>query len=143
MSSGDAISDWNDSVIAEFRGSNGTTNFWGPKLVVLHTTGAKSGQERLSPVVGFARGGGWQVVASAGGAAVSPAWYFNMLANPSMEIEAVVDGEVTTVSVTAAPVADDAWKAAYDSIAAEEPEFAGYLTKADRQIPVVQLTRTS
>jgi deazaflavin-dependent oxidoreductase (nitroreductase family) len=137
----DSVSDWNDNVIAEFRESKGTTNYWGPKLVVLHTIGAKSGEERLSPVVGFVRDGGWQVVASKGGAPENPAWYYNLLANPAFPIEALVDGEIVTVPVTASAVPDEGWKAAYDSISAEEPQFAEYLTKTDRQIPVIQLTR--
>jgi deazaflavin-dependent oxidoreductase (nitroreductase family) len=135
------MSDWNDNVISEFRESKGTTNYWGPKLVVLHTVGAKSGEERLSPVVGFARNGGWQVVASKGGAPENPAWYHNLLANPEFDIEALVDGEVVTVPVTATPVPDGEWKAAYDAIVAEEAQFGEYLTKTDRQIPVIQLTR--
>ncbi|MGN6503568.1 MAG: nitroreductase/quinone reductase family protein [Pseudolysinimonas sp.] len=137
------MSDWNDNVIAEFRQSNGTTNYWGPKLVVLHTIGAKSGEERLSPVVGFERNGGWQVVASKGGAPENPAWYHNMLAHPEFDIEALVDGRVTTVRVTAAPVPDEEWKAAYDAIVAEEAQFGEYLQKTDRRIPVIQLTPVS
>lgn len=136
------MSEWNNNVITEFRESNGTTNYWGPKLVVLHTVGAKSGEARLSPVVGFERNGGWQVVASKGGAAENPAWYYNLMAHPAIEVEALVDGEVVTVPVTATQVSDADWKAAYDSIAAEEPQFADYLTKTDRQIPVIQLTRS-
>jgi deazaflavin-dependent oxidoreductase (nitroreductase family) len=132
---------WNDDVITEFRESEGTTNYWGPKLIVLHTIGAKSGEERMSPVVGFVRNGGWQVVASKGGAPENPAWYYNLLAHPSIEIEALVDGEIVTVPVLAREVPEEEWKAAYDSIAEEEPQFAGYLEKTSRRIPVVQLTR--
>ena len=135
------MSEWNDNVISEFRESKGTTNYWGPKLVVLHTIGAKSGEERLSPVVGFTRNDGWQVVASKGGAPENPAWYYNLTANPSFDIEALVDGEIQTVKVTASAVPDSEWKDAYDSIATEEPQFAEYLTKTDRQIPVIQLSR--
>ena len=135
------MSDWNDNVISEFRESKGTTNYWGPKLVVLHSIGAKSGEERLSPVVGFVRNGGWQVVASKGGAPENPAWYYNLLAHPSFELEALLDGEIVTVPVVASPVPDTEWKAAYDAIVAEEAQFGEYLTKTDRQIPVIQLTR--
>ena len=135
------MSDWNDNVITEFRESKGTTNYWGPKLVVLHSVGAKSGEERLSPVVGFERNGGWQVVASKGGAPENPAWYYNLVANPSLEIEALVDGEVVTVPVTATEVPEDEWQAAYDAIVAEEAQFGEYLEKTDRRIPVIQLTR--
>ena len=138
----DPLSDWNDNVITEFRESKGTTNYWGPKLVILHSIGAKSGEERLHPVVGFERNGGWQVVASKGGAPENPAWYYNLKANPSLEIEALVDGEVVTVPVTATEIPADEWKSAYDAIAAEEPQFGEYLTKTDRQIPVFQLTRS-
>lgn len=137
----DSLSDWNDNVITEFRESKGTTNYWGPKLVVLHSIGAKSGEERLHPVVGFERNGGWQVVASKGGAPENPAWYYNLKANPSLEIEALVDGDVVSVPVTATEIPADEWKSAYDAIAAEEPQFGEYLTKTDRQIPVFQLTR--
>ena len=136
------MSEWNDNVISEFRESKGTTNYWGPKLVVLHSIGAKSGEERLHPVVGFERNGGWQVVASKGGAPENPAWYYNLNANPSFDIEALVDGDVVTVPVTATEIPADEWKAAYDAIAAEEPQFGEYLEKTDRQIPVVQLTRS-
>jgi deazaflavin-dependent oxidoreductase (nitroreductase family) len=137
----DRMSEWNDNVISEFRESKGTTNYWGPKLVVLHSIGAKSGEERLHPVVGFERNGGWQVVASKGGAPENPAWYYNLKANPSLDVEALVDGEVVTIPVTATEIPADEWKSAYDAIAAEEPQFAEYLTKTDRQIPVFQLTR--
>ena len=136
------MSEWNDNVISEFRESKGTTNYWGPKLVVLHSIGAKSGEERLHPVVGFARDGGWQVVASKGGAPENPAWYYNLKANPSFDIEALVDGDVVTVPVTATEIPADEWKSAYDAIAAEEPQFGEYLTKTDRRIPVFQLTRS-
>lgn len=134
------MSEWNDNVISEFRESKGTTNYWGPKLVVLHSIGAKSGEERLHPVVGFERNGGWQVVASKGGAPENPAWYYNLKANPALEIEALVDGEVVTVPVTATEIPENDWKSAYDAIAAEEPQFGEYLTKTDRRIPVFQLT---
>jgi len=135
------VSDWNDNVIGEFRESKGTTNYWGPKLVVLHSIGAKSGEVRLQPVVGFERDGGWQVVASKGGAPENPAWYHNLKANPSIQIEALIDGEVVTVPVTASEVPESEWKAVYDAIVAEEPQFGDYLTKTDRRIPVFRLTR--
>ena len=84
------MSDWNTNVVTEFRESKGTTNYWGPKLVVLHTIGAKSGELRVQPVVGFEWDGGWQVVASKGGAPENPAWYHNLKAHPSIELEALI-----------------------------------------------------
>lgn len=133
---------WNDDVIAEFRDSRGTTNHWGPKLIVMHTIGAKSGEVRLAPVVGFRDDAGWRVVASKGGAPDNPAWYHNLLANPSFEVEALEGGEIVTVPVTASVVPDDEWEAAYDVIAAEEPQFGDYREKTDRRIPIFQLTRS-
>lgn len=132
---------WNDDVVAAFRDSKGTENYWGPKLIIMHTIGAKSGEVRLNPVVGFRNDDGWRVVASKGGTPENPAWYHNLLANPSIDIEALVDGEIETVPVTATEIPADEWKEAYDAIAAEEPQFGGYLEKTDRRIPVLQLTR--
>jgi deazaflavin-dependent oxidoreductase (nitroreductase family) len=106
----------------------------------LHSIGAKSGEVRLNPVVGFRNEDGWRVVASKGGTPENPAWYHNLVANPSFEIEALVDGEIVTVPVTATEIPADEWREAYDAIATEEPQFAGYLEKTDRRIPVFQLT---
>jgi deazaflavin-dependent oxidoreductase (nitroreductase family) len=132
---------WNDDVITKFRESRGTENYWGPKLIILHAIGAKSGLTHLTPVVGFRDETGWRVVASKGGTPENPAWYYNLLAHPELEIEALEDGEIVTVPVTASEIGDDEWEAAYSAIAAEEPQFGGYLEKTDRRIPVLQLTR--
>jgi deazaflavin-dependent oxidoreductase (nitroreductase family) len=123
------MTSWSDTVIAEFRESKGTTNYWGPKLVILHMTGARSGEPRVTPVVGFHRDGGWQVVASKGGAPENPDWFYNLVAHPEIEFEALVDGEIETVPVDAHLLAD------------EEPQFGEYLAKTDRRIPVFQLSR--
>ena len=132
---------WNEDLIETFRASKGTENYWGPKLVVLHAIGAKSGESRLTPVVGFRRGDGWHVVASKGGAPDNPAWYHNLRTHPDIEIEALEDGEIVTVPVTATQIPDDEWDAAYSAIADEEPQFKEYLEKTDRRIPVFELTR--
>jgi len=62
----DRVSDWNDKMIAEFREGNGTAGRFGRALVIMHTTGAKSGHERLVPVAGFPTDDGWMVVARIG-----------------------------------------------------------------------------
>lgn len=134
---------WNDDVVKTFRDSKGTDNYWGPKLVVLHSTGAKTGEPRVSPVVGFRNADGWRIVASKGGTPENPAWYHNLRANPAAQLEALIDGEIVTVPVVATEVGPDEWRAAYDEIATEEPQFAGYLEKTDRRIPVIQLTPTA
>jgi deazaflavin-dependent oxidoreductase (nitroreductase family) len=135
------MSSWNDNVISEFRESKGSTNHWGPKLIIMHTIGAKSGELRLAPVVGFPRDGGWQVVASKGGAPDNPAWYHNVAANPSFDIEALAEGEIVTVPVTARELLDEEYDVAWTAIKLEEPGFAAYETKTDRRIPVFELTR--
>lgn len=132
---------WNDDVIAKFRESRGTTNFWGPKLIVLHSVGAKSGNTRLNPVVGFRNDQGWRIVASKGGAPHHPDWYHNLRANPVFEVEALEDGEIVTVPVRATEVPADEWEEAYDAVVAEEPAFGDYRNKTDRRIPIFQLTR--
>ena len=134
---------WNDDVITEFRESKGTENFWGPKLVILHAIGAKSGQTHLTPVVGFRDETGWRVVASKGGTPENPAWYHNLLAHPEFEIEAFEDGEIVVVPVVATEIGAGEWEAAYAAIAEEEPQFAEYLEKTDRRIPIFQLTRSA
>lgn len=131
---------WNDDVIEQFRSTKGTENHWGPKLVILHSIGAKSGETRLNPVVGFRNDRGWRVVASKGGTPENPAWYHNLLANPTFELEALIDGEVVVQTVTATEIPEDEWREAYDAIVSEEPQFGGYLEKTDRRIPVLQLT---
>ncbi|SFR93479.1 deazaflavin-dependent oxidoreductase, nitroreductase family [Microbacterium sp. cf046] len=131
---------WNDDVITKFRSSKGTENYWGPKLIILHSIGAKSGKTHLNPVVGFRSDLGWRVVASKGGTPENPSWYHNLKANPSIEIEALVDGEIVTVPVTVSEIGADDWQDAYAAIAAEEPQFGEYLHKTDRRIPVLQLT---
>ena len=131
----------NDDLIETFRQSKGTENYWGPKLVVMHAIGAKSGEKRLTPVVGFRNEDGWRVVASKGGATENPDWYYNVLAHPDFDLEALEDGEIVTVPVTATEIPEDEWQAVYGAIAAEEPQFAEYLQKTDRRIPVFQLTR--
>ncbi len=135
------MSSWNDQTIADFRDSKGVTNHWGPKLVVMHTIGARSGELRLAPVVGFRSDDGWRVAASKGGAPDNPDWYYNVAANPSFDVEAIVDGELVTVPVTAHELEGAEYDAAWQAITDEESSFAEYPVKSGRRIPVFALTR--
>ena len=131
--------DFNSKIIQEFRANGGKVGgpFEGAPLLLLHTIGAKSGQERINPVMYQAIGDGFAVFASKGGAPVNPDWYHNLLANP--QVKAEVGAE--TIELTAR-VADDqtrepiwtAWKQA-------NPGFADYESKTTRQIPVILLDR--
>ena len=136
------MSDWNDTVITEFRAGNEriADRFSRDSLLLLHTTGARSGLERVSPVACFTHGGQIFVVASAAGRPDNPAWYANLTANPQVSIEIWQDGELRTLTATAATLQPAERAPAWAMITAEMPGFADYQTTTDRVIPVVELT---
>jgi deazaflavin-dependent oxidoreductase (nitroreductase family) len=134
------MSDWNDSVIAEFRANDGRTERWGDRLLVMHTVGAKSGEERLAPVMGLPADGGWIVVASKGGAPENPAWYYNLVAHPDFDIEARIGSAVATVPVHATELTGEDHTKAWSDITASAPGFQSYQDKVERVIPLFKLT---
>jgi deazaflavin-dependent oxidoreductase (nitroreductase family) len=105
-------------------------------LLILTTIGRQSGQERQSPVRWFADDGGRLIVASAGGAARNPAWYYNLKANPD-QVRIEIGREKKPV--TAEQLHGAEYDAAWQRITTEAPQFAGYQTKTDRHIPVIRL----
>jgi deazaflavin-dependent oxidoreductase (nitroreductase family) len=109
------------------------------RLLVLTTIGRQSGQERQSPVRWFDDGdrGGRLIVASAGGAAKNPAWYYNLKAHPD-RVWIEIGRERT--AVTAEQLQGAEYDAAWQRITTEVPQFAAYETKTDRRIPVIRLT---
>lgn len=110
----------------------------GTLILELITTGAKTGRERSVPLGYFDEGpNAWLVVASLGGAAHHPAWYFNMANNPD-KIWIELDGR--RIKVQADTVTGDAREAAWRRITRIAPNYASYQTKTDREIPVVRLT---
>jgi deazaflavin-dependent oxidoreductase (nitroreductase family) len=135
------LSDWNDKIINEFRTNQGRVGggFEGAPLLLLHSTGAKTGAERISPMMYQQLPTGMAVFASKAGADTNPAWYHNLLANPRATVE--VGTETYTVD---ARVADDTER---EPIWSEQklryPGFAGYEKKTTRQIPVVILTKVA
>lgn len=84
---------WNQTIIDEFRANEGRVggNFDGAPLLLLHTTGAKTGQSRVNPVMYQADGERLAVFASKGGAPTNPDWYYNILANPHAHVEVGTD----------------------------------------------------
>jgi deazaflavin-dependent oxidoreductase (nitroreductase family) len=128
-------SDWNTKVIEEFRANGGTVaNFGGP-LLLLHTTGAKTGREHVTPVMYRRVGGGYAVFASFAGGPRNPAWYHNLVANP--EVQAEIGPQTLRLR---ARVAGDAERAPiWTAQKAEFPGFQEYEDKTPRQIPVVML----
>ncbi len=137
------MSSWNERVIDEFRSNHGVTERWGKTLIVMHTTGAKSGELRLAPVMGMRLddGDSWLVVASKGGAPENPAWYYNLLAHPEFETEMHVDGEVGTVRVRAHELTGREYDEAWQRITARRPYFADYQANTTRKLPIFKLER--
>lgn len=135
------MSEFNTRVIAEFRSNNGRVDSagFGSSLVLLHTTGAKSGQERVNPAMSLRDGDDWFVVASAKGAARDPAWAINLRAEPAIEIEAAIDGRVETIAVTATELTGDEYDAAFARFVQIAPAFATYQGRAERRLPVIRL----
>jgi deazaflavin-dependent oxidoreductase (nitroreductase family) len=110
----------------------------GRPLLYLSTVGAKSGQRRTAVVMPFPEGDdAWLVVASKGGAATHPAWFYNLAAHPD-QVEVEVEGRKT--AVTPQTLTGEERATAWQRIISERPQFASYETKTDRQIPVVRLT---
>ncbi len=103
----DDVNAWNRTIIEEFRANNGSVGgmFEGATLVLLHTTGAKSGKERTNPLVALFEGGRIFVFASYAGAETSPDWYHNLVANPHVEVEFGTDQFSATARCSNVPSA--------------------------------------
>ena len=131
------VNDWNKQVIDEFRANGGKVGgqFEGAPLLLLHTTGAKSGQARINPVMYLADGDNYAVFASKGGAPTSPDWYHNLVANPRASIEV---GDKTTKVVARVAEVDERERL-FSQQKELYPGFADYEAKTTRQIPVVVL----
>ena len=131
---------WNDSIIEQFRANAGQMKsgpFAGRSLLLLTTKGAKTGEERTSPLVYSRDGDRYVVIASKGGAPTHPAWYHNLRANPHVAVELGPERFRAR-----AHVADDAERRRlYDKHAERMPAFADYEKKTTRKIPVVVLER--
>jgi deazaflavin-dependent oxidoreductase (nitroreductase family) len=128
------------ALITDFRANGGQVTsgpFAGRPVLLLTTTGAKSGQPRLAPVVYSRDGDGYVIVASKGGAPTHPAWYHNLLAHPVVTVE--VGGETFTARarVTGAPERTRL----FAERATASPNFAEYQRRTTRVIPVVVLER--
>jgi deazaflavin-dependent oxidoreductase (nitroreductase family) len=134
------MSDWNTQIIDEFRANGGKVGgqFEGAPLLLLHTTGAKSGQARVNPMMYQADGDNYAVFASKAGAPTNPDWYHNLLANPRASIEV---GD-TTVSVIAKVAEGDDRERLWSRQKELYPGFADYEAKTTREIPVIVLEPT-
>lgn len=133
------MSNFNEQLVEEFRATGGkvTGTFEGAPLIVLTTTGARSGATRVNPLVYTRDGEDYVIIASKGGAPESPAWYHNLLANPHATAEVGTEKFAVTARVAEGEERDRL----YEAQAALMPNFAEYQRKTTRRIPVVVLHR--
>lgn len=131
--------DFNKKVIAEFRANEGKVGgyFANSTLVLLHTIGAKSGLERVNPLICGEDNNRLVIVASKGGAPSHPHWYYNLVANPEVSVEYGAEQFRAQATVTEEPERTEL----YQKMAAVFPGFADYEKKTTRIIPVITLTR--
>ena len=132
--------EFNARNIAEFRDNGGKLGgpFEGAPVLLLTTTGAKSGQPRTSPMMYLPEGDRIFVFASNEGKDNHPSWYHNLRANPSATVEIGTE----TFPVTATEITGAEHDRLYDIQAQRYPGFAGYRERTDRVIPVIELTKT-
>ncbi len=132
--------DWNASIIEEFRANGGKVGgpFEGRTLLLLHTTGAKTGQARTNPVAYMADGDRFVIFASKAGAPTNPDWYHNLIAHPDVTIEVGTETFPARARVTTGDEHDELWTRQVKLI----PAFGEYQSKTERTIPVVVLERT-
>ncbi len=130
-------SDWNTHIIEEFRANGGKVGggFAGSTLLLLHTRGAKTGREHVTPVMYRQVDGGYAVFASKAGADTNPDWYHNLLAHPQVQAEIGTQ----TVSLTARVADQQEREPIWTAQKTDNPGFADYEKKTTRQIPVVIL----
>ena len=133
------MTDFNKGIIEEFRANGGKLGggFEGAPMLLLHHKGAKSGTERVNPVMYRPVGDSLVIFASKAGAPTNPDWYYNLLAHPRTEVEVGTE----TVPVVAR-VADDVERGPiWEAHKKDNPGFADYEKQTSRQIPVVILDR--
>lgn len=133
------FNEMNRKVIAEFRERGGRVGgmFDGFPLVLVHHVGAKSGTERISPLVPLIEGERIFIFASKGGSDENPAWYHNLVANPRTRVETGDE----TFDVVARVLTGQERDEVYARQVAVASQFGDYQRNTDRTIPVVELER--
>jgi deazaflavin-dependent oxidoreductase (nitroreductase family) len=130
--------EYNQAVIAEFRANGGKVkDFASTPLLLLTTTGVKSGQPRVTPLAYTIDGDRIILIASDKGSPVHPAWYYNVLAHPVVTVEIGYECFQARAVVTQEPERSHL----YTQMANQLPGFAEYQRKTSRRIPVIALER--
>lgn len=132
--------DFNAQIIEEFRANQGVVGgpFEGATLLLLHHVGARSGKDRINPLVYNRDGDRYVVFASKAGAPTNPDWYHNLKADPNITIEVGTD----TIEVAASEASGDERERLFSAQVERSPQFGEYQSKTDRVIPVIVLTPT-
>lgn len=132
-----STSDWAREQAEKIEASGGTegTELNGMPVVVLTSVGRKSGKLRKSPLMRVENEGKYAAVASLGGAPKNPVWYYNVVANPHVELR---DGPVVT-DMIAREITGDEKAEWWERAVAAYPPYADYQNNTDRQIPVFVL----
>jgi deazaflavin-dependent oxidoreductase (nitroreductase family) len=134
------MNDFNKGIIAEFRANAGKVGgrFAGAPMVLLTTTGAKSGQPHTTPLVCMPDGERIVVFASMGGAPRNPAWFHNLRTNPDVTVEYGTDEFDARARITSGAERDDLFRRQVERF----PQFGEYQKNTTRTIPVIVLERT-
>jgi len=137
------MSDWNTSIIEEFRANGGKVGgpFEGAALVLLTTTGARTGRPHTTPAMYVRDGARILVSASNAGADRHPAWFHNLVANPRVTVEIGHGGDIETYTAVADVLEGRERDLMYARFCEMAARFAEYQAKTDRVIPVVALYR--
>ncbi len=135
------VNAWNAAIISEFRANGGKVGgqFAGAPLLLLHTTGAKSGMVRVNPLAYTKDGDRFVIIASKGGAPTNPDWYYNVLAHPDVTVEVGTEQFHARATVVAEPERTRL----FNHMAAQMPGFAEYQRNTTRTIPVVVVERSA
>ncbi len=134
------MQEFNKSIIEEFRANGGAVGgqFAGASLLLLSTTGAKSGLARVNPLAYLIDGDRHIIIASFAGSPNNPPWYYNLLANPEVDVEVGSERFTARAEVLGEPERAEL----YAKMEELMPVFSEYQSKTTRVIPVVALTRT-
>ena len=135
------LNERNKRIIDEFRANGGKVGgpFEGKSLLLLHTVGAKSQQERINPVACIKDGERFAVIASKGGAPTNPDWYYNIVANPKVTVEVGTEKFQAKAMVAEEPERSRL----YEKMVEVMPGFDGYRRGTTRIIPVIVLERVN
>ena len=133
------MQEFNKSIIDEFRTNDGVVGgqFAGAPLLLLSTTGAKTGLPRVNPLAYLADGDRHIVIASYAGGPNNPPWYYNLLANPEVSVEVGNERFTARTEVLDEPERTELFAKMVETM----PVFSDYQSKTTRVIPVVALTR--